>query len=202
MWPSPEKAPHQWYLYAHIAQILKIAPPDFGVYARLLTQSWPEVEPPFPAYIVVMPGASVPYKMVPLAVFGDLLREIARKLGLPIVFLGSKKDRPYVQELRKFLPPHRVEDLTGSLALPESIAVLRQAWGVIGVDTGLTHIAATWGSPTLVPMGADTGDAFFRILSLFPISLLSCIGPCRVTGVGGFANTPFLKKPLIPASQP
>jgi ADP-heptose:LPS heptosyltransferase len=50
-----------------------------------------------------------------------------------------------VQELRKFLRPHRVEDLTGSLALPESIAGLRQAWGVIGVDTGLTHITATWG---------------------------------------------------------
>jgi ADP-heptose:LPS heptosyltransferase len=107
-----------------------------------------------------------------------------------------------VQELRKFLPPHRVEDLTGSLTLTESIAVLRQAWGVIGVDTGLTHIAATWGSPTLVLMGAGTGDAFFRILRLFPISLLSRIGPCRVMGVGGFANTPFLEKPLTPASQP
>jgi hypothetical protein len=34
VWPSPEKAPHEWHLYAHIAQILKIAPPDFGVYAR------------------------------------------------------------------------------------------------------------------------------------------------------------------------
>ena len=32
-----------------------------------------------------------------------------------------------MQELRKFLPPHRVEDLTDSLTLTESIAVLRQA---------------------------------------------------------------------------
>lgn len=202
VWPPPEKAPHEWHLYTHIAQILKIAPPDFGVYARLLAQSRPEVELPFPAYLVAIPGASVPYKMVPLAVFGELLKEITGKLDLPIVFLGSKKERPYVQELRKFLPPLRVEDLTGSLTLTESIAVLRQAWGVIGVDTGLTHVAATWGSPTLVLMGGDTGDAFSRILRLFPISLLSCIGPCRVMGVGGFANTPFLEKPLTPASHP
>jgi len=114
VWPPPEKAPHEWHLYTHIAQILKIAPPDFGVYARLLAQSWPEVEVPFPAYLVAMPGASVPYKIIPLVVSGELLKEITGKLDLPIIFLGSKKERPYVQELRKFLPLHRVEDLTGS----------------------------------------------------------------------------------------
>jgi ADP-heptose:LPS heptosyltransferase len=109
-----------------------------------------------------------------------------------------------VQELRKFLPPHRVEDLTGSLTLTESIAVLRQAWGVIGVDTGLIHIAATWGSPTLVLTRGGHWGRFFPYPASFPYPpcLLSCIGPCRAMGVGGFANTPFLKKPPIPASQP
>jgi ADP-heptose:LPS heptosyltransferase len=198
VWPPPEKATHEWHLYSHIAQILKIAPPDFGVYARLLTQSWPEVENPFPAYIVAMPGASVPYKMVPLAVFGDLLREIARKLGLPIVFLGSKKDRPYVQELRKFLPPHRVEDLTGSLALPESIAVLRQAWGVIGVDTGLTHIAATWGSPTLVLMGGGHWGRFFPYPESFPYQPFILHRPMSCYGCGWFCQYTLSQKAPYP----
>ena len=91
VWPPPEKAPHEWHLYTYIAQILKIAPPDFDVYARVLAQSWPEVEVPLPAYLVAMPGTSVPCKIVPLVVFGELLKEITAKLDLPIVFLGSKK---------------------------------------------------------------------------------------------------------------
>ncbi len=186
VWPPPEKDLHEWHLYTHIAQMLNIAPPDFGVYARLSKLPWPEVKPPFPAYLVALPGAAAPYRMVPPEIFGELLKEAIEKLGLPIIFLGSRKELPYVQGLRKFLPPDRVGDLTGSLSLAESIAVLRQAQGVVGVETGLTHIAATWGSPTLVLMGGGHWGRFLPYPASFPHQAFLLHQPMVCYGCGWF----------------
>jgi len=103
-----------------------------------------------------------------------------------------------VQELRKFLPPHRVEDLTGSLTLTESIAVLRQAWGVIGVDTGLTHIAATWGSPALVLMGGGHWGRFFPYPASFPHQPFIMHRPMSCYGCGWFCQHTLSQKAPYP----
>ncbi len=188
IWPYPDKYLHEWQLYAGILHALQGKDLDFDIYIRLKERDWPQVNLSLPAYIVILPGASVSYKMVPFTLFVDLLRQVVRDLGLPFVFLGGMNEVPYTRQLRERLSLKESQDLTGQISLRESIAVLRGAVGVIGVDTGLTHIAATWKKPTLVLMGGGHWGRFFPYPASFPYQPFILHRPMPCYGCGWFCQ--------------
>jgi ADP-heptose:LPS heptosyltransferase len=88
---------------------------------------------------------------------GERFAELARRLtagdgllpGARLAVLAAAHERAQAEPLLAALPAHRVIDLIGRTDLLTGAAVLRRAALFIGNDTGLMHIAAASGVPTL-----------------------------------------------------
>ncbi len=69
--------------------------------------------------------------------------------GARVVVLAAQHERDQAQPLLAAIPGHRLIDLVGRVDLLTAAAVLRRCTMFIGNDTGLMHIAAAIGTPTL-----------------------------------------------------
>ena len=101
-----------------------------------------------PAYIVVVLGAAHATKAIPSA----LLAELVRSSAYPVKLLGGENEKA----LGSALESAGVENLAGKTSLLVSAAVLKEAQYVISADTGMAHISAQLGTPTVVVWGSTT----------------------------------------------
>jgi heptosyltransferase III len=85
--------------------------------------------------------------------FAALVQRLTAADGLMpggrVVVLAAAHERRQAQPLLAAIPPHRQIDLVGKVDLLTAAAVLRRCALFIGNDTGLMHIAAASGTPTL-----------------------------------------------------
>jgi len=100
--------------------------------------------------IVLAPTANWAPKIWPADRFVDLFRRLAKRdpAAIPVVLAGPGETefalaRPVLQAL-----PGAI-DLVGRLSLPEIAAFLSKASLFVGNDSGLMHLAAAAGAPTL-----------------------------------------------------
>jgi len=104
---------------------------------------------PIPSGAVgIHPGSTSPLKAIRPEHLALLVEEI-RKRGHPIVLLGGKDEAPYGEALLNVTGPQGIENLIGACSLSETrnrIAGLRQ---LFCGDTGLVHIGAGVGTPTV-----------------------------------------------------
>jgi ADP-heptose:LPS heptosyltransferase len=101
-------------------------------------------------YLVLAPTANWPDKMWPAARFAALAQALRPDLPglLPVVLAGpGEAERARAAPLLAALPG--AVDLVGRLALPEAAAVLMRCVLFVGNDSGLMHLAAAAGTPTL-----------------------------------------------------
>lgn len=161
-------------LYTHSVAFYRQDTPFVERYAGVVRRAFPTLpEPPFRPfrpraevmeaqatltqredlgpYIVFTPGANAHNKRLPVDTFVGLGRLVEEE-GYRVVILGGAGDD---QELSRGicagLP--RALDWTGKGGLAQSAALLAGAAGVVGVDSGLAHIAAASGVPTLAVFG-------------------------------------------------
>ncbi|HWQ08224.1 MAG TPA: glycosyltransferase family 9 protein, partial [Holophaga sp.] len=76
-----------------------------------------------------------------------VLARLLMEQGLEVVWLGSPGERDLGRELCERAPGSI--DLTGTTTIPEAFAILRGAYGTIAIDTGLAHLSAGAGRPTV-----------------------------------------------------
>jgi ADP-heptose:LPS heptosyltransferase len=101
--------------------------------------------------------------------------------GARVAIMAAPHEAAQAAPLLAVIPPERCIDLVGKADLLTAAAVLRRAALFIGNDTGLMHLAAAAGAPTLglfgpspvelyAPWGARTGVAKTAVpyLQLFP----------------------------------
>ncbi len=76
--------------------------------------------------------------------------------GLQIVAVGSKSEKAVLDDLRRFstVPITTFDDLT----LPEVTALASKARVFVGNDSGIAHIAAAVGTPSVVVFGSSNRD--------------------------------------------
>lgn len=94
--------------------------------------------------------------------------ELARRLiaaegplpGARVAVLAAEHERPQAEPLLEAMPPRRVFDLIGRVDLLTAAAILRRSVLFIGNDTGLMHIAAASGVPTLGLFGPSPIDQY------------------------------------------
>ena len=97
-------------------------------------------------YIVMLHAASHKQKMWPEAFWVELGQHLAEQGCASVLPAGTEAERAAA---------HRIAiDVPGSLVappvdLPELAALLAHAWAVVGLDTGLTHLAVALGRPTV-----------------------------------------------------
>jgi len=104
--------------------------------------------PPAP-YICLMPGSVWPSKTWPREHF-LALAERARQAGLGVAVLGSSGERAICD----FVAQGASHNLCGRTDLVQAAVWLQGARAALGNDSGLSHLAAACGTPTLALYGA------------------------------------------------
>jgi len=127
-------------------------------------------------YVVFCPFTTRPQKHW----FDDAWQTLANKVtaNQKVVILGGPGDVQAAQRLMQNMPSN-VYNLVGRTRIQEAIAIIRNAQGVIGVDTGLTHMGIAENKPTLALFGStlpyrDTRTLLAKVL----YHKLEC-SPCR-----------------------
>ena len=139
---------------------------------------------PFYSYIAVVCGATYITKQIP----PRLIAEIVRNAKYNFVLLGDAGDgRRIASECRDL--PSNVRNCCGRTTLNQSALLVQNADAVITADTGLMHIAAAFGKPTVAVWGNTTpqlgmypympqceGDAFVSVEKELPCRPCSKLG--------------------------
>lgn len=123
-------------------------PPDYGIQAPREAPPQELREP----YVVCLHGTSRVSKYWPKAYWMSLVRELARRGRTPALPWADVAERERARAI--------VESVPGAIVLPRLplrrlAVVLDRAQGVVGVDTGLIHLAAALRRPT-VALYTDT----------------------------------------------
>lgn len=102
------------------------------------------------ATIGVQPGARHPWKRIPVDVLAQAVTELQKNEKVALV--GGPEEKDFGIELAEKLADKPL-DLIGAFSLKESVAATSQLKLMIGGDTGLMHIAAATGCPTVTLFG-------------------------------------------------
>ncbi|SMF93592.1 heptosyltransferase-1 [Methylomagnum ishizawai] len=130
------------------------------------------------AYAVIAPFTTRPQKHWFDERWAELAQKIQAERGWPVLMLGGPADRAHAAALRA-LAGDALTDLVGQTSLGLCAALIENARGLVGVDTGLTHLGIALKTPTLALFGStrpylDTGSPTARVL----YQALDC-SPCR-----------------------
>ncbi|MFN7085193.1 MAG: lipopolysaccharide heptosyltransferase I [Burkholderiales bacterium] len=128
------------------AQALGYAPPatvDYGL--RVAPRAW-EWLPPAPPCVALLHATSAARKLWPEAEWVETGRHFSARGAVSVLPWGDATERARSIRLAAQIPGAVVPP---ALALDEAAALLAGARAVIGVDTGLVHLAAALGTPTV-----------------------------------------------------
>jgi lipopolysaccharide heptosyltransferase II len=105
-------------------------------------------------YVCVHPGARLATRRWPPARFGAVADRLARS-GFSVLLTGTSSEAPLAAEVRAAMREPAI-DLTGRTTLGTLTALVAQARLVVCNDTGMSHVAAAVGTPSVVVCcGAD-----------------------------------------------
>ncbi|HTQ33063.1 MAG TPA: glycosyltransferase family 9 protein [Stellaceae bacterium] len=120
--------------------------------------------PPGPPVLAIGPAANWRGKEWRAERFAELARRLTAVDGLlpgaRVAVLAAAHERAQTEPVLAAIPPRRLIDLVGRTDLLTSAAVLRRSALFIGNDTGLMHIAAASGAPTLGLFGPSPVEQY------------------------------------------
>jgi heptosyltransferase III len=110
--------------------------------------------------LALHPGSGSEQKNWPEARWAELLRALAAAVDGDFLIVGGEAEGARLDRLASILPPARVQ-VARSLALADLARKLTGCGGFLGHDSGISHLAAALGLPTLVLWG-KTAEAVWR----------------------------------------
>jgi lipopolysaccharide heptosyltransferase III len=141
---DPPPAPRLWTAPGHECAAEALVPPGGPVLAIAPAANWRGKEWP-----------------------ADRFAELASRLtaagplgGARVAVLAAAHERAQAAPLLAALPPGRALDLVGRTDLLTAAAVLRRCAFFVGNDTGLMHLAAAAGTPTLGLFGPSPAEQY------------------------------------------
>lgn len=146
--------------YRHLAQLLGASPEPFHprlvlspavtrrARARLAAAGTAA------AFAVLCPFTTRPQKHWFEQRWAELAMRLYHLHGLTSVLLGGGADGHAAGRIAQACPPGSLINLTGTTSLAESAAIVSLASLVVGVDTGLTHMATAFKRPCVALFGA------------------------------------------------
>lgn len=108
-----------------------------------------------PRAIAIHPGSGGQQKCWPLSHFATIITELWQH-NIPVILLAGPADHERINALRNLLPSPPTTPLLQLIQDAPLLAVaqaLRHCQSYLGNDTGITHLAALLGIPTLVLFG-------------------------------------------------
>jgi ADP-heptose:LPS heptosyltransferase len=137
-------------------------------------------------HIGLLVGSGRALKRVPLKTLASLVTQLVQDTAacpVQVFLIGGPADTELAGQIKHGVPlsaQAQVQDLSGLYALAELPTVLRQLDLLIGVDSGVTHMADALGVPILCIAGpVDLGEVYATATTRrqFVITPLSCY-PC------------------------
>lgn len=178
--PCPDHAYlHEWTRYiAWLNSLPKTSPLAWEIYTELRTKfitpaNHPEREP----FIAVVIGAGAPFRLPAPEIWKALIHALRRRIRLPVYLFGAQSDLPYAVNLADT----ETKNLVGQLSLEDTVRKLASSALVLAPETGLAHIAATLGVPTLMIAGGGHWGRFVPYPAEsppFPLKVLATEMPC------------------------
>ncbi len=105
-------------------------------------------------FFVALPFTTRPQKHWFEDRWARLMDRVGEELGLPAVVLGGPGDKPALERIRG-MTERGVTGLVGETTLTQAAAMIRRAGLVVGVDTGLSHMAIAFDRPTVTIFGSN-----------------------------------------------
>ncbi len=106
-------------------------------------------------FIAICPFTTRSYKHWFEERWSALIDRIATETGLPATLLGGPADRVAADRIVG-VATAKPANLVGSTTLGEAAAVIEQCALLVGVDTGLSHMAHAFGRPSILLFGSNT----------------------------------------------
>lgn len=161
--PKRFKQDHRVERVAKILNLPEIEPPKLWIGAReakLAEDFLPDGGP----ILAIGPTANWQAKTWRPEYFSELVKRLTKETGIfpnaRIVLLGRDDERPMVLDLIDSIPSFRLVDLVGNVDLLTAYACLARSTFYIGNDSGLMHLAAASGVPTLGLFGPTKEELY------------------------------------------
>lgn len=123
-----------------------------------------ELIPDGPPVLAIGPTANWRAKTWRAANFAELCRRVTAADGLlpggRVALFGAPEERPQAMSLIEAIAPDQRIDLVGQVGLLDIHACMRRCAFYVGNDSGLMHIAAAAGVPTLGLFGPSKEDLY------------------------------------------
>ena len=120
--------------------------------------------PPGPPVLAIGPAANWRGKQWRAERFAELARRLTAAAGpfpgARVAVIAAAHERAQAAPLLAAIPAGRIVDLVGGADLLTAAAVLRRCVMFIGNDTGVMHIAAACGTPTLGLFGPSPAEQY------------------------------------------
>jgi ADP-heptose:LPS heptosyltransferase len=142
---KPPPAPRIWISPAVAASGERLVPAGAPVLALAPTANWRGKEWPAAHFAEVAYALTAPDGIL---------------AGGRVLLLGAVAERPRIAPLVTALPADRTLDLIGKVDVPTAYACLARAALFIGNDSGLMHLAAASGIPTLGLFGPSRDERY------------------------------------------
>lgn len=165
---------HEWNRYAAWLKGFGASELEWTIYAKVSDYFFAPSPNP---YAVVVLGAGSSARLPPAQAWEEIISTLRQKVGLSIHLIGTISDRKIASTLLR----EGVEDWTGRLSLVEAVRHVRNASLVVAPETGLGHIAATLGVPTIMIGGGGHWGRFIPYPSNappFPLKVITHSMPC------------------------
>jgi len=105
-------------------------------------------------FFVPLPFTTTPQKHWREKRWARIMDRMADEMGLPAVVLGGPDDGPAMERIGD-MTRSGPTSLVGTTTLTQASAMVERASLVIGVDTGLTHMAIAFDRPTVTLFGSN-----------------------------------------------
>jgi lipopolysaccharide heptosyltransferase I len=111
-------------------------------------------------FIALNPATSKLTKNWPVGHFAKLGDMISRRLQVPLVLLGSPKDRPLAAAINENMSDCKAVDMSGLMTLKQLGALIEKTGLMVTGDTGPLYMAEALGTPS-VSMFSYTDPAYY-----------------------------------------
>ncbi len=144
--------------------------------------------------VIVSPFSNSDIRDWPAEHYAILIRELVLRTepDLPVRVVGTRNQFTRACDIVRTFDPDRVVNACGRLSWDELVAELRVSACVIGNNSGLAHLAASFGVPTVCVFGGSHQRTEWRPLGRTTITLSRAIA-CSPCGLDHGDSCPFDK---------
>ncbi|MCZ6800193.1 MAG: glycosyltransferase family 9 protein, partial [Nitrospirae bacterium] len=109
------------------------------------------------SFILVHPGSGSPHKCVSISLLGKVIHEIRNRFQKHVVIVAGYAEEDMAKQLKRAVSEDWCSLVSG-LNLVALTQLMKQASCYLGNDSGITHLAAVLGLPTLAFFGPTDPD--------------------------------------------